>query len=88
MLNSYDVYILYIALKKHFNDDRYDFIKYRGRINTSIEAFEKRKDKYYFKKLKLKKDPKEFLIANILFKPDCWIGDIVGRDGDEIYKNF
>ena len=50
-MTGYEAYCLYNSLKLHFNSDSYDYFRYNGKISSSIEAFENRKDKYHFYKL-------------------------------------
>jgi hypothetical protein len=77
-MNSYDVYQMYLAIKMHFHYDGYDYVKYHGKVRTSRDAFEKRKDKYFFEKLKRKypepEKMKMFLIANLIDNDEKWIG--------------
>ena len=35
-MEAYDAYIIYIALKSHFNSD-YDFNKYNGKVSASFD---------------------------------------------------
>lgn len=68
MLEAYDIYKIFIAVKQHFNvNSEYDFFKYNGNIRTSKSAFLNRKDKgVYFRLLKkLRGDLDE--IRNYLF---------------------
>ena len=59
----------YQALKLHFTTD-YDFVKYQGKIRTiSEEAFLKRKDQYFFRKIERKYNDEElteFFVANFI----------------------
>ena len=50
-MDAFQAYTLYLALKQHFTPGRgYDFFKYNGKTNASKNAFETRKDKYFFHK--------------------------------------
>ena len=83
MLTGYDAFCLYNSLKLHFSSDKYDFFKYNGKTNISIESFENRKDKYYFYKLSrrnAREDYIEFLVSNFLFKNDIWVGSLLEED--------
>lgn len=85
--DAYDLYIYYLALKKHFTSD-YDFFKYNGKIKASQDAFENRKDKFFFHKLTKRSDAKEYILANIANNPDIWIGDILSENGEKIYSDW
>jgi hypothetical protein len=69
---------MYLAIKMHFHYDGYDYVKYRGKVRASRDTFEKRKDKYFFEKLKRKypkpQELKMFLVANLLDSDEKWIG--------------
>ena len=51
MIDPFDSYKMYNALKLHFETDGYDAIKYNYKSNASPKAFMRRKDKYFFAKL-------------------------------------
>lgn len=86
--DSYDTYIYYLALKKHFTST-YDFFKYNGKVKSSASAFETRKDKFFFYKLSKRKDNKEFILANVVHNPNVWIGDLVGNEqAENVYKDW
>lgn len=88
-MTAYEAYILFLALKRHFTDDKYDFLKYNGKVNASRDAFESRRDKYSFAKLAKKSDPKYFLLANFLNNTDIWIGSLVDDEiHDKIYLDW
>jgi hypothetical protein len=88
-MTAFECYNLYVALKMHFNSKSYDFIKYNGKVKTTREAFEKRKDKFFFEKLAKHNDPKSFLIANLLVNPNGWIRDLAyGDNAKNIYEEW
>ncbi len=75
---TYNAYVLYQALKRHFTSLSYDFIKYNGKINCRIDSFAKRKDTFHYYKLACLIDPKHFLIANFMAgNIDVWLGDLL-----------
>jgi hypothetical protein len=90
-VNPYEVYVTYLALKRHFSSDSYDFFKYQGKIRCSIETFKKSKDRFFFEKLSRKKDKQEiidFFVANFISSDtpsSLWIGDII-KNGEQIYN--
>lgn len=87
-VDPYDAYVKYLALKSHFSDPKYDFIKYNGKVKAWRTTFETRKDKYFFYKLSKKKDPVEFLIANFVDNDDFYIGDIREDRANQVYMDF
>lgn len=79
--SPFQLFVAYLALKRHFTDDKYDFHKYQGRVNAKESSFETRKDKFFFYKLAKHRDPVGYLVANLSENPDAWIGQLIG-DGD------
>lgn len=75
--DAYNLYIYYLAVKKHFTSE-YDFFKYQGKVKASPIAFENRKDKYFFYKLSKRPEAKDYILANVIVNPDVWIGDLSG----------
>jgi len=83
-MTPYETYILYCALKSHFTTENYDFIKYNGKIKSSADSFEKRRDRFFFAKLSKRSDIKEYLISVFTQnKPIKWIGDLVNNSSLE-----
>src|SRR5258708_539129 len=89
-MNAFEAYNLFNSLKLHFSSQRYDFFKFNGKIKTTIHAFNKRKDRYFYEKLAKHQDPKNLILANIIDgNLPNWIGDIVkSEDIDRIYQNW
>jgi hypothetical protein len=85
--DAYEMYIYYLALKRHFTSS-YDYHKYNGKINASITSFETRKDKFFFYKLSKRNDAKDFILANMVNDPKIWIGDIVGEEGEKVFTEW
>lgn len=88
MITAYETFQLYNALKLHFNGS-YDFFKYNGKSNISVDSFEKRKDKYHFYKLSRKytnkEEMKNFLVANFVENDQLWVGDLLGEGAHQNY---
>ena len=87
-VEPYEAYVKYLALKSHFSDKNYDYIKYNGKVKAWRTTFETRKDKYFFYKLSKQKDPIEFLIANFVGNDDFYIGDIRDDKANEVYMDY
>lgn len=89
-MTPFETYSLFYALKLHINNDRYNFYKYNGIVNTSIEKFNKRNDKYFFSKLSKKFSTRDemifFIISNLLENDNIWIGDLLTPNAEEVYK--
>lgn len=85
-MTGYEAFALFNSLKLHFNQDSYDYFKYNGKSNISIDAFENRKDKYHFYKLSRLYPNKEecalFIISNLLDKENLWVGQLLEPDAE------
>ena len=73
-----DAYLMYCAMKAHFDKSDYDFVKYNGKSKVSRDSFYKRNDRIFFVKLtrkyKSKDDIQDYLLANFLKHPNGWVG--------------
>lgn len=89
-MTGYETFELYQSLKLHFSQKSYNFFKYNGKTNVSVNSFENRKDKYYFYKLSRKytnrEDMIDFLVANFLESETVWAGDLLTDESDMVYK--
>ena len=88
IVDPYEVYIKYLALKSHFSDPNYDFFKYNGKVKAWRSTFDVRKDKYFFYKLSKKKDPIEYLVSNFIASENFYIGNIRADESDQIYMDY
>jgi len=87
--DAYNTYVQFLALKKHFSDEKYDYFKYNGKIKTSVNSFETKKDKFFYYKLSKRSDAKEFTLSNLLHNPNIWIGEMIGSDEcEKIYTEW
>lgn len=84
IMEPFEVYRYYLALRLHFTTDQYDVIERQGRIKASRQAFNKRRDLISIKKIADMYSDKEvvdFLVANFV-SGDRWGGvfDIEAKD--------
>ena len=75
-MTAYEAYRDYLALRNHFNNEKYDYFKYLGKVSGSVVSFEKRKDRFFFEKLAKHRDPHGLMVANFIDNPKTWIKDI------------
>ena len=89
-MTSYDAYKLYLAIKLHFTTPNYDFFKHNAKVNSSLNTFLKRNDRFFFHKLGTKYGDKlqDYYVSNFVDKPKTWVGDLVRSDGDTIYNKW
>lgn len=89
-MNPFEVYTCFFALKRHFSNKKYDYFKYHGKIKTSLESFNRRKDRYFFERLSRKltdQEIKEYFLSNFVSHDNpssLWIGQII-HDGEKNY---
>ena len=86
----FDAYRCYLSLKNHFTKDHYDYHKYRGKTRATVQAFYKRKDRFWFEKFARQKNDKEveeFFVSNFIYSTDpatMWIGEMI-KEGEGRY---
>lgn len=85
MMDPFEVYKLYNALKLHFEQDSYDAIKYNYKTTVNPQSFFKRKDKYFFAKIgKNQKDIQNFFVFNFI-EDMKYVGDMMDIEGQQNY---
>ena len=93
IMSPYDVYTTYLAMKKHFTDVKYDFFRYNGKTRSSVSAFNKRRDKYFFERMSRKLSDDEirmYFIANFVATDNpssVWVGEII-QSGERRYTEL
>jgi len=85
---SFNAYVKYLALKRHFTTDSYDYFKYNGKVRASIDSYRSRNDSFFFLKLARKDDYENIILANMIEKPDIWVRDILEEEGQNRYVNW
>lgn len=74
-MTDFEVYQEYVALKAHFTTSSYDYIKHNGKVRVNQNSLHKRSDKFFFHKLTKHKDPKGFLLSNLIYNERFYIGE-------------
>jgi len=88
-MTSYEAYVTYLAVKRHFSTGTYDFFKYHGQIKASKEAFEARKDILKFQKMARIRHPlPEYLAVNLRDAVNLWVGAILNPDAEKKYLKY
>ena len=90
-MNGFEVYKIYLAIKLHFTskNQSYDYHRHAGKTTARLVTFTKRRDRYFFHKLSRTysdTDIVNYFISNFVSNTNLWIGDIIGKSGDENYK--
>jgi hypothetical protein len=92
-VNGFEVYKIYLAIKLHFTskNQSYDFHKHNGRTTARLETFTKRRDRYFFHKLSKSYNDNsivDYFLSNFVSNTNLWVGDIIGKSGDDHYKEW
>lgn len=90
-MNGYEVYRIYLAVKLHFSKDDFNFFLCNGKGRASLQSFEKRKDKYFFKKLATKFNKEEliqYFVSHFVQDETTWIGNISRIENSTTYTNW
>ena len=89
--NGFDVYKIYLGVKLHFTTDTYDYYKYSGKVNATLDSFTKRKDSYFFYKLYTKYSrsaARDFFVSNFVDDSKKWLGNLINDDGHKVYLQY
>lgn len=89
IMDSFEVYRYYLALRLHFTTDKYDAIKQQGRVKASRQAFLKRNDLLAIRRVAEAYSDKEivdFLVSNFT-SGDRW-GGVFDTEAKERYTNW
>lgn len=90
-MNGYDLYVLYQAIKLHFTSENYNYFQYDGKTKISVDAFQKRRDKFLFHRLARKYRDDEmipFLVANFVHNDDNWTKSLLEEEAEQTYREW
>ena len=90
-MDGFDVYKIYLAIKLHFTSDSYDYFKHNGKTTARLNTFTKRRDRYFFHKLSRSYSSSacvDYFVAGFIGSDTVWIGDVVGKSGQENYTRW
>lgn len=85
---SFHTYIEYLALKRHFTNDTYDYHKYSGKVSASYNSFQTRNDAFYFYKLSKLPEVKNLLLSNLVKNPSIYIRDLCDDTAETVYLDW
>ena len=88
-MTPFEAYKLFLAVKMHFTQPQYDFFKYNGKVNATLDSFNRRRDKYHFAKLAKHKDALGYLVSQyITGNFTGWAGDLFTEEAERIYTQY
>ena len=90
-LSAYDTYVLFLSLKNHFTQEKYDYFKYKGKIkNISKNSFSMSKDRFLYQRICREYDESvilDFFVANFI-KGKVWIRDFLEEEAKDDYMSY
>ena len=89
IMEPFEVYRYYLALRLHFTTDKYNAIEQRGRVRASRQAFQRRNDLIAIRRVAetySDKDVVNFLVANFI-TGDRW-GGVFDTEAKERYTQW
>ena len=87
-MHGVEVYRMYLAMKQHFSNPKFDFFQYNGQVKAKEETYQQRNDFWFFETIAKKlssEEVQDFLLASFIYSKDptkIWIGDIKRSGGD------
>jgi len=92
MNDAFALSILYRALRLHFTQDSYDFVKFQGQVSgnnlLAQQKFNNSKQKFLFTSLGKHKDPKNLIISNLIYNNKSFILDITSEKGYNTFNEW
>ena len=85
---SFNAYVKFLALRKHFTTDSYDYFKYNGKVRANRETFMSRPDAYSFAKLAKKDDYINLIMSNLLINNKVWVRDLLDSECEARHTNW
>ena len=80
---------MFMTLRLHFTSEKYDYFAYQGKSSKiRVDAFEKRNDIHFFKRLSDKRDTEGLIVSNIVYRDVTWIGDFLTEESEETHKKW
>ena len=88
IMHGFQVYKMYLAMKLHFTQPKYDFFECNGQGRAKEKTYQERNDFWFFETMAKKlsdNEVQDFLLASFVQSDDptkVWIGDIkrTGKD--------
>jgi len=87
---GYGAYLLFLALRTHFTNAKYDFFKMHGKLRATKESYLKRNDKFFFDKLAKDytcEELRDFYVANFL-EDKHYITELLDDGAERNYREY
>jgi len=86
IMDAFDAYKMFTAIKLHFSSPSYDYFKYNGSVRVNESKFECRNDKYFYHKLSKKQNLELFLASNLFENHNLWVGNLFEDEYNQRFK--
>lgn len=90
-LSAFETYCLFLSLKTHFTQQKYDFFKYGGKTRKiTLESFAARKDKMCFQRISRLHDKshmKDFIVSNMI-KGNIYPLSLITQEAEQNYQDY
>ena len=88
--SGYGAYLLFLALRTHFTNVKYDFFQMNGKLRATKESYNKRGDKFFFDRLAKEytcPELKDFYVANFL-EDKHYVTELLDEDAKRNYQDY
>jgi hypothetical protein len=88
--SGYGAYLLFIALRTHFSNKKYDFFQMHGKLRATKESYFKRNDKWFFEKVAKEhtaEELRDFYLANLL-EDKHYITEMIDETAEVKYTDY
>lgn len=90
-MTGHELCAVFIAMKLHFTVENFNYFQSSGKTKIGVDAFQKRKDKYFFHKLSRQLKDEEivpFLVSNLIRDDFKWSRDLVQESAKDAYRQW
>lgn len=87
---GYGSYLLFLALRTHFINQKYDFFRMNGKLRASKESYLKRNDKWFYEKLAKEYNAEELrdhYVANLL-EDKNYIMEFIDEEASMVHADY
>jgi len=87
---GYGAYLLFLALRTHFTNAKYDFFQMQGKLRATKESYIKRNDKSFFDKLARDyscENLRDFYVANFL-EDKHYVTELLDDTAERNYREY
>lgn len=84
-IDEQSVFVLYMSIRHHFTDQKYDAVKYNFNIRVSSETYAVRADRRIFESLSSKyniKELTEIFLSNFVYSKDNWVNHMLSNEAE------